>query len=92
MIEDYRLEIGIIDNFAKEYLPALTVKYNWNKHNINDFVRTLRIIALNNISDIKTNPLLHELMPDLFKSHLDYYNKYTFEQIKQLILKVAKND
>lgn len=92
MIEDYKLEIGIIDNFAKEYLPALTVKYNWNKHNINDFVKTLRIIALNDNSDIKTNPILHELLPDLFNSHLEYYNKYTFDEIKNLILKVAKND
>ena len=92
MIEDYIYEIGVIDNFTKNNLHILVVKYNWNKHNIDDFVRTLRIIALNNISDIKTNPILHELLPDLFTSHLEYYNKYTFEEIKQLILKVAKND
>lgn len=92
MIEDYKLEIGIIDNLAKEYLPALTVKYDWNKHNINDFVKTLRMIALNKKSDIKTNPLLHELMPDLFSNHLDYYSKYSFEEIKNKILNIAKND
>lgn len=92
MIEDYKLEIGIIDNFAKEHLPALVVKYNWNKHNQNDFVKTLRIIALNDVSNIRTNPILHELMPDLFEHHLQYYNKYTFEEIKSLIIKVAKND
>ena len=92
MIEDYKLEIGIIDNFAKEHLPALVVKYNWNKHNQNDFVKTLRIIALNDVSNIRTNPILHELMPDLFEHHLQYYNKYTFEEIKNLIIKVAKND
>jgi hypothetical protein len=92
MIEDYKLEIGIIDNFAKEHLPALVVKYDWNKNNQTDFVKTLRIIALANLSNIVTNPILHELIPDLFNSHLEYYNKYTFEEIKSLILKVANND
>lgn len=92
MIEDYKLEIGIIDNFSKEHLPALVIKYNWNKHNQTDFVKTLRIIALANLSNIVTNLTLHELIPDLFNSHVEYYNKYTFEQIKSLIIKVAKND
>lgn len=92
MIEDYKLEIGIIDNFAKDNLPALVVKYNLNKHNQTDFVKTLRIIALNDVSNIRTNPILHELMPDLFEHHLQYYNQYTFDEIKNLILKVAKND
>ena len=92
MIEEYKLEIGIIDNFAKDNLPALVVKYNWNKHNQTDFVKTLRIIALNDVSNIRTNPILHELMPDLFEHHLQYYNQYTFDEIKNLIIKVAKND
>ena len=92
MIEDYIYEIGVIDNFVKNNLHILVVKYNWNNHNISDFTKTLRMIALNNKSDITTNPLLHELMPDLFVNHLQYYNKYTFEEIKDLIIKVAKND
>ena len=92
MIENYIYEIGVIENFTKNNLHILVVKYNWNKHNINDFTKTLRMIALNNKSDITTNPLLHELMPDLFVNHLEYYTKYTFEEIKDLIIKVAKND
>ena len=92
MIEDYIYEIGVIDNFTKNNLHILVVKYNWINHNISDFTKTLRMIALNNKSDITTNPLLHELMPDLFSNHLEYYTKYSFEEIKNKILNIAKND
>ncbi len=92
MIEDYKYEIAVIDNFSKEHLPALVVKYNWNGNNIKDFTKLIRVIGTSNKSDITTNTLLYELIPDLFTTHLEVYTKFKFEEIKSLILKVAKND
>ena len=92
MIEEYRYEIAVIDNFSKDNLPALVIKYNWNGNNIKDFTKLIRVIGTSNKSDITTNTLLFELIPDLFTSHLEVYTKFKFEEIKQLIIKVAKND
>jgi hypothetical protein len=92
MIEEYKFEIAIIDNFTKDNLPALIIKYNWNGNNIKDLTKLIRIIGTSNKSDMTTNTLLFELIPDLFTTHLEVYTKFTFEEIKNLILKVAKND
>jgi hypothetical protein len=91
-MDEIRYEIAIIDNFSKDNLPALVVKYNWNGNNIKDFTKLIRVIGTSNKSDISTNTLLFELIPDLFTTHLQVYTKFKFEEIKHLILKVAKND
>jgi hypothetical protein len=91
-MDEIRYEIAVIDNFSKEHLPALVIKYNWNGNNIKDFTKLIRVIGTSNKSDITTNTLLFELIPDLFKTHLEVYTKFKFEEIKNLILKVANND
>ena len=91
-MDEIRYEIAVIDNFSKDNLPALVIKYNWNGNNIKDFTKLIRVIGTSNKSDIATNTLLFELIPDLFITVLEVYTKFTFEEIKSLILKVAKND
>lgn len=75
------------DVFINQSVIKLAEKYKWSNHNINDYKRVMRVITTskNQQSDFATNQLLYELLPFLFKSHLDIFNKFTLNELKDAI-------